>query len=213
MHSKLRHIFIVYDPGYAGNFLARLFSLSAGVVPLLPKSLLFDWSETTVKPTLDLLELYKFDTVHKDHGNDWIKFHDSWTSIYDHELYDSLIDLGEPYDSIVYQIHPVEFANMESYIKSISDKQLFYVELSLEKNGQWVNDARNRLHCYIRGSEHELGLRLKQQYNMNVISLDNILADDEHFLEEYSNAVCSMNLSNESLQALELYHNWKKYRA
>jgi hypothetical protein len=212
MHPNVENIFVVYYPGFAGNFILRLLTLSQGVMPTMTKKMLIEWSESAIKPDVDFHSLYSFDTVQKDHNGEWLSFHDAWAGIYEHSLYASLIDLGEPYSNIVYQIHPHEFSKFENDIEALPQKTMLYVDLDLGKYGEWLRRESTRIGCMSRGDEHSQGLHFKEKYGMYVVNLTAILDSTGGFVAEYTKLCDKLGIRPSTQAAIVLYENWKKYR-
>lgn len=211
MRPEVKTTFILYAPGLAGNFLARLFSLSDDTVPVMPKQMLHNWVTTAVEPQFDKTSLYSFDVVVEKFNHDWLSFHAAWVDIYDKLWCESLTDLVHKYDRIVYQIHPFEFSEFEEAIAALPNKQLFYVDLDMDKYGHWVNSAKQRIGFDYRGDEHSAGASLCRKYGMETINLTELLTDDE-FLVEY-NRVCSiMGIAADNTAAQRLRDNWLTFR-
>jgi hypothetical protein len=212
MHPNVDNVFVMYHPGYAGNFILRLICLSPEVMPTLPKKMLMGWSESTVKPQLDLPSLYSYDTVDSNHNGNWLEFHDAWAGIYEHTLYASLIDLGEKYDKIVYQIHPFEFTKFENDITALPLKTFLYVDLDLDKYGDWLRRESARIGCKPRGDEYTQGNQLKEKYNMYKIDLTAMIDSTDGFVSEYQLLCNKLGIRPATQEAIVLYENWKKYR-
>jgi hypothetical protein len=212
MHPNVENIFVVYYPGFAGNFILRLLTLSENVMPTMTKKMLTEWSESTIKPDVDLHSQYSFDTVQKDHNGEWLSFHDAWAGIYEHSLYASLIDLGEPYSKIVYQIHPHEFLKFENNIEALPQKTMLYVDLDLGKYGEWLRRESARIGCKPRGDEYTQGAHLKEKYGMYVVNLTAILDSTDGFVAEYIKLCDRLNIQPVINKATALYENWKKHR-
>jgi hypothetical protein len=178
----------------------------------MTKATLMTWSESTIKPTIDLRSQYYFNTVRDDHTGDWLAFHDAWAGIYEHTLYASLIDLGEQYDKIVYQIHPFEFAKFENEITALPQKTMLYVDLDLEKYGEWLRRESDRIGCRPRGDEYTQGIQLKEKYDMYTIDLTAILNSKDSFVGEYLKLCGKLGIRPVTQEAIALYENWKQHR-
>ena len=181
-------------------------------MPTMTKKTLLEWSATTIKPSIDLRSQYYYDTVRIDHGGDWLAFHDAWAGIYDHTLYASLIDLGEQYDKIAYQIHPHEFTKFETDIVALPRKTMFYVDLDLEKYGTWLRKESDRIGCKPRKDEYAIGVELCKKYDMHVINLTAIIDSETGFVAEYMKLCGKLTIKPVLHHATVLYENWKKHR-
>jgi hypothetical protein len=212
MKPNVKSIFVLYTPGYAGNFLIRLLALDTTVVPIMPKKMMIDWVETAIRPEFDLESLYSFDVVGQYHNNDWLGFHLAWSDIYDKIWYESLTDLEPQYTNIVYQIHPYEFRLHEAAIASLSNSQFFYVDLDLSRYGDWVSSAASKIGFKQRGDELADGKLLRSEYCMQTIDLGKILDTDESFIAEYSRICKVAGLVPHVNKALSLRDNWLEKR-
>ena len=217
MHKDVTNIFILYNPGYAGNLILRLIALSKEVMPTMKKQTLLDWSSSAVRPCADseLHNLYTYDTAVNDHKN-WLAFHDAWAGIYEHTLYDSLIDLGESYNNIAYQIHPYEFLKFEDVIEP-APKTIVYVDLDLSVYSKWIEQASNSIGLTnnrggIGGNEVANSEIIRKKYPHITVSLTNILDSTISFNKEYLRLCTMLNITPRIADAETLYLNWRKHR-
>lgn len=214
----MKHIFILYNPGYAGNFLARLFSLDHSVIPQLPESMLRDCVRSGQYPDInDRAEFYSFDSVKTNYKN-WQDFHRDWTTFNTNnsaDFYRWLHDLTIGKDSvsaIIYAIHPHEFNKSLRDIHQIKNKDFYYVSLNLEKYQLWINQAQEKLGFVYRDNELQLGSMLPTAFNMKEISLTRMLDSESEFLDEYQRVCELMGIPAEKEKALTLYQGWRKTR-
>jgi hypothetical protein len=98
-------------PGHAGNFIARLFSLTPETMPLIRQDCLYDHLDhgTPLPESFDRLANYQFGQV-KEKFNDWQKFHRAYADFFDNTQY-RLLNLfcGLQYSRRVLPVHPCEF--------------------------------------------------------------------------------------------------------
>jgi len=208
----MKSIFILYLPGYAGNFLTRLFSLGADTVPHLPKDELTKAVDLGCLPDMaNKIQWYRFSKVNQTFEN-WQEFHRSWPDFYDRELFEEYIQLLDPTPgNIVYSIHPHEFDIFLKDITSIEDRQLFYVELDLTKYAEWLATATLKLGFVCRPNE-VAQLNHFCKFDMEPISLTSMLDSEESFIEEYHRVCDLMSLAKVTSSAVELYRDWTSIR-
>lgn len=218
MLTKLRHIIIVYNPGYAGNFLIRLFSLGTEVVPLISSEVLTNLTNDLSKiisgenrlqtySTNERLNLYLFKSVRSTYLN-WQKFHREWT---DFGHYDriKLISGYESYSHIVFAMHVPELKWHSSIINTIQDATYFYVDLDLKKYGNWITSAQKDLNFKYRTDEtFKYDLLLKNADPDYKIDLTAMLNSEDEFLKEYHRVCSIMNIQPVDEAALLLYRDW-----
>jgi hypothetical protein len=196
-------------PGYAGNFLARLFSLGKEVVPLLTLSILNQRVKNIHQDeSFDRLRLYSFDNA-KLHDS-WQEYHRIWADYYARTNYQLLSAIWRK-KFLVYCIHPHEFSIFEDEITSDPKASMFYVELD-DRHNSWVEESKEKLKFINRPHEpvqHEV---LRQKYNMPSINLSKMLDSSEQFLEEYIRCCNLIGLETHLEQAMLLYENWISIR-
>jgi hypothetical protein len=198
-------------PGYAGNFLSRLFSLGNETMPQLPCSMLEEYISTG-KPDLNLdrLELYSFQKALD--ASSWQQFHREWADFHNQSQFQLLNVFYNSKRSMAYQIHPHEFLKLEHNIKQLDQAEFYCVELDLVKYGAWVDKQQQKLNFIVRENEASDLQTIKLKYRPNSISLTNILDSESGFLKEYIRVCELMKLIPQSAQALELYRNWARIR-
>jgi hypothetical protein len=145
----MKTVIILYLPGHAGNFVARLFSLNRESMPLLPQGMLQHHLEsvTDIPEDFDRLENYRFSTVSKAF-NDWQQFHRSYADHKEYSCYNLLnIYCKQKYSRVVFPLHPHEFiADFDNQ----SESELYYVDLDLDRWGNWVNEQQTKLNFQYR---------------------------------------------------------------
>ena len=205
MLNDLEHFIIVYNPGYAGNFLLRLFSLGEEVVPQLPVNLLVENDSQVYSPN-DRLDLYSFSTIRSQYMN-WQKFHRDWIDFSHYEKLNCM--LRPDYKHIVFAMHVPELEIHEPVLQSIQNVKYFYVDLDLEKYNRWISVAQQDLHFKYRLDE-----KSKYQYLVECASSDQLinltamLESSDKFLQEYRRICTVMNITPVEEQALKLYREW-----
>ena len=205
MLKDLEHFIIVYNPGYAGNFLLRLFSLGEEVVPQLPVNLLVE-NDSRVYSSDDRLDLYSFSTIRSQYMN-WQKFHRDWT---DFSHYEKLnCTLHPDYKHIVFAMHVPELEMHKPALQSIQNIKYFYVSLDLEKYSSWIDSAQQDLNFKYRIDE-----KSKYQFLVDraapdqLINLTAMLDSPDKFLQEYCRICTVMKITPVKDQALVLYRDW-----
>ena len=198
-------------PGHAGNFIARLFSLTEETMPLVRQDQLYHHLDhgTPLPDTFDRLANYQFGRV-KEEFNNWQKFHQAYADFLDNTQY-RLLNLfcGLRYSRIVLPVHPYEF---ESRFVPIDDCEFYYVDLDLDHWGAWVGDQQEKLKFQIRGDEQTQFERCKERYDMKPISLTQMLESETSFIQEYL-AICDQMMITPLLdQALWLRQDWYSIR-
>ena len=202
--DNLKYIFIVYLPGYAGNFLARLLSLSKSTVPVLPIEMLKNFDRI---PNLNIdqrLQLYSFKDVRQQYQN-WQVYHREWITFYNH------VDICERIDNefshIVYSLHFPEFKKFNQEITNIKNKEVFYVKLDLNRYKPWIEKSQLDLNFKYRLDEIENYSKWSSLLDLN-INLTKILDNEVDYLEEYRNIQKFLNLDVYENEALILYKEW-----
>jgi len=207
----MKTVIILYLPGHAGNFVARLFSLSRETMPLLQKTMLQSSIESAqeISDDFDRLENYRFSTVPARFDN-WQQFHRSFADYNEYSSY-RLLNLfcKRKYYKIVFPLHPHEFI---TDFHNQSESEFYYVDLDINHWGEWVNDQQTKLNFQYRPNEYEQFSNLKKTHGMIPISLDQLLHSEQSFLTEYHRVCGVMNISTNNEQALHLRHDWMLVR-
>lgn len=203
---------ILYMPGYAGNFLARLFSLGDETMPQLPIDLLNHMSLTgQLIPVVDRTELYSFKKV-PESFDDWQLFHRAWADFYQNSKFELLNVFYNSKASMVYGIHPAEFIAFKDTIDQLDCVDFYYVDLDLALYGQWVEDQQKKLKFVVREQEPETFQILVHDYHMKPISLTKMLDSEEHFIQEYTRVCALMSMIPRESLAVKLYNDWRSVR-
>jgi uncharacterized protein YfbU (UPF0304 family) len=201
----MKTIFVVYMPGHAGHFIARLFGLSPETIPLVNKRSL----ERTIIDTPNRLELYKFTAV-KSTFKSWQDFHRRYA---DHKDSSNIRMAnavnGHKYSCVIYPIHPYEFHND---FQEIDETECYYVDLDLDLWGNWVSQQQQELKFEVREHEQEYFEQYKHQYNMQPISLTKLLGTRAEFQQEYLQITDAMKITPVLDQATVLLDDWKSVR-
>jgi hypothetical protein len=196
---------IVYNPGYAGNFLIRLFSLGTDIVPQMPINMI---QVSIPYYSIDQrLSLYSFSKVREQHLN-WQKFHREWMDFQKYEnINDLLVDCN--YTHIVFAMHAPELELYSSRIQTIQDVKYFYVDLDLEKYGNWIKSAQRDLNFKYRIDEiFKYNLLLENAHPDYKIDLTAMLNSEDDFLKEYHRVCSIMQIIPIDEAALLLYRDW-----
>ena len=207
----MKTVIILYMPGHAGNFIARLFSLTDETMPLIRQDQLYHHLDhgTPLPDTFDRLANYQFSQV-KNEFDTWQKFHRAHADFLENTQY-RLLNLfcGSQYSRIVLPVHPCEF---ESQFVPIGQCEFYYVELDLAHWGAWVQDQQKKLKFQVRGDEQAQFEICKKRYNMKPISLTHILESETSFIQEYL-AICNQMMIRPLLdQAVWLRKDWYSVR-
>jgi len=202
-------IIIMYMPGYAGNFLMRLFGLSDRLMPHLEKQMLKNLldSNSPVPEEFDKLLNYKFSSVPKKYKN-WQNFHRAYADMLDYLDYRFLNLLSGLKYNFIFSAHPHEIN--ESFLET-DITEYYYVELDSNLE-QWVEQQQQKLNFVQRPAENELFNLLKEKYRMSPIYLTELLASEQHFVDEYCRVCKLMNIDPCVEQALTLLNDWKSVR-
>lgn len=213
----MKSIFILYLPGYAGNFLVRLFSLSPETIPQIPIDLLNDLA-TNCKPlpNINRVESYTFSNVLTEF-NTWQLFHRHWPDFKEHQQF-KLVNMynGCKYSTLVHAIHPYEFIKYETELYSVpnfslvDDAEYYYVNLDLSVYGDWYATQQEKLGFANRDNESYADII--DRYNMAPIDLTTILDSELDFLTEYHRLCLAMKITPVETDAITLYRDWKKVR-
>jgi hypothetical protein len=207
----MKTVIILYLPGHAGNFIARLFSLGNETMPLLQQHMLQHHLETVtdIPDDFDRLENYRFSTVPTRFDN-WQQFHRSYADYKEYSCYNLLnIYCKQKYYRIVFPLHPHEFiADFNNQFES----EFYYVDLDLNLWGNWVNEQQTKLNFQYRHNEQQQFEDLKAMHNMQPISLDKLLDSQQSFLTEYHRICKVMDIEPLTQQALLLRQDWMSVR-
>jgi hypothetical protein len=207
----MKTVIILYLPGHAGNFVARLFSLGNETMPLLQKTVLQSSleSEQEIPVDFDRLENYRFSTVPAKFHN-WQQFHRSFADYKENLHYQKVNLFGtSQYSRIVFPVHPYEFGN--DFIDH-GNSEFYYVDLDLEVWGEWADSEQEKLQFLVRTLEKNEFENFKNQHSMQAISLDQLLHSRDSFLEEYCRVCDLMKISPHIEQALWLREDWMSVR-
>lgn len=205
MLKDLDHFIIVYNPGYAGNFLLRLFSLGEDVAPQLPVELLVE-NNLQVYNANNRLDLYSFSTIRSQYIN-WQKFHRNWIDFSHYEKINDI--LHSDYKHIVFAMHVPELEIHKPKLQFIKNVKYFYVDLDLEKYSNWINAAQQDLNFKYRVDEKSKYQQLLDNCTPDqFINLTNMLDSLEGFLQEYYRICAIMGTAPLEEQALILYKEW-----
>jgi hypothetical protein len=86
----MESVIILYLPGHAGNFVARLFSLGMETIPLLPKQDLYQYVENAHIPDdYDRLENYRYSSILQNFDS-WQQYHNSYADYKESSIYQLL---------------------------------------------------------------------------------------------------------------------------
>jgi alpha-L-arabinofuranosidase len=207
----MKTVIILYLPGHAGNFVARLFSLGQETMPLLEKTMLQSSLESSqeISDDFDRLENYRFSSVPTRFDN-WQQFHRSFADYKEYSSY-RLLNLfcKRKYSRIVFPLHPHELV---ADFNNQSGPEFYYVDLDIDQWGTWVNEQQTKLNFQYRPNEHEQFHNLKETHNMKSISLNHMLHSQRSFLTEYHRVCDVMNISANIDQALHLRDDWMAVR-
>ena len=205
----MKTIIIMYMPGHAGNFLARLFSFDHSTMPQLPKTLLNRYIVSDSKSeNLDRMKMYSFNEV--ESFRNWQEFHRAWSDFHQHKRSNLLAAIWKK-SSIVYAVHPHEFSRFEFFMKGNANIKFFYVDLN-SKDQHWVDSNQTKLSFINRDCEPSMFDKFKNNYNMKPIDLSAILESEESFLTEYYRCCEVMELPTHTDQAIKLYKDWARLR-
>jgi hypothetical protein len=202
-------ILIMYMPGYAGNFLLRLFGLSKSLMPHLEKRILKNLldSNMPVSEDFDKLSKYKFSSIPKIYKN-WQDFHRAYADMLDYSDYRLLNLMSGFRYNFIFSAHPYEINT--SFVE-IDQTEFYYVELDT-KLEQWVNQQQKKLNFVERPMEKELFDLLKNKYRMSPIYLIEMLISEQNFVNEYRRVCKLMKIEPCVEQALILLSDWKSVR-
>lgn len=202
-------ILIMYMPGYAGNFLLRLFGLSNSLMPHLEQRILKNLldSDIPVPEDFDKLSKYKFSSVPKIYKN-WQDFHRAYADILNHSDYRLLNWMSGSRYNLIFSAHPYEIN--ESFVET-DPTDFYYVELDSNLE-QWVTQQQKKLNFVARPREKELFDLLKNRYHMSPIYLTELLISEQDFVNEYNRVCKSMEIEPCIEQALVLLNDWKSVR-
>jgi hypothetical protein len=207
--TVLKTILIMYMPGYAGNFLLRLFGLSNSLMPHLEKRILKNLldSNRPVPEDFDKLSKYKFSSVPKIYKN-WQDFHRAHADMLDYSDYRLLNLMSGLRYNLIFSAHPYE---INSSFVDIDTTEFYYVELDSTLE-QWVNQQQKKLNFTQRPMEKKLFDLLKNKYRMLPIYLSKLLISEQDFVNEYHRVCKLMNIEPCVEQALMLLNDWKSVR-
>jgi hypothetical protein len=206
----MKTVIVVYMPGHAGNFVARLFSLDPTTMPLIRHDRLEQHlaQGTALPEDFDRLTNYQFSSINQEF-NEWQQFHLSYADEHELPQYRLLnIFCGFRYSRIMIPVHPHEF----TYFSTPEPPELYCVDLDLDQWGDWVISQQKKLGFYHRHNEYENFKKQKTLYNMKSIDLTKMLHSEQNFLEEYLRICGQMMIGPQPDQALWLRNDWYSVR-
>jgi len=204
-------VIILYLPGHAGNFIARLFSLGQETMPLIPKDILSDCvdSNQSIPDDFDRLKNYQFSDVTKKFNN-WQLFHRHYADYKENFHYQTVNSLRKSqYSRIVFPMHPYEF---DSDFVDHGNSEFYYVDLDLDIWDEWVDSEQEKLQFLTRTLEKNQFENFKNKHSMKAISLSQLLHSQSSFLEEYHRVCDVMGISPDVESALWLREDWMSVR-
>lgn len=207
----MKTVIVLYMPGHAGNFVARLFSLGPETMPLIRKSMMMECIEhgTEIPDSFDRLANYEFSKVWTEF-NTWQAFHRAFADHKEFVHYRLLNAFcNQKYSRIVFPLHPHEFSIDFS---SDADTELYYVDLDLDHWGHWTRAAQEKLQFRIRPLEEQQFHEFKRDNNMKPIYLSQLLKDEHSFIQEYRRVCTEMQIPVLVEQALILRKDWYSTR-
>ena len=207
MIKNIHNTIIVYNPGFAGNFLSRLFSLDTSVCPQVK----IGWAENNIDIfDQNRLDLYSFDEAKK--YENWQSFHRDWADLYNYNLLDNYFQ-SKNFSSIVFSIHEPEFQIHKNLIDSLSNRTILGVKLESEKNKRWVKLAQPDLNFTYRFEEEKFyEIFLNSLDKTYLIDLDKILNSENEFINEYQRIVKLTGIKPALDSAVKLYKQWYSIR-
>ncbi len=207
MIKHLKHGIVIYNPGYAGNFLTRVFSIGNEVVMQLPKELL----KQNQYPVDEKLALYSFSQIQSNYLN-WQRFHRDWVDFYDYELLDTKFNNDEC-THIMFSMHEPEFNKNLDKLTSIKNVKFFYVDLDLNKHADWLFKSQQDLNFKYRMDETANYLMLPNELpNLQHINLSKIIDSEEGFILEYKRICSVFGITEHVPEAVMLYRDWYSVR-
>jgi hypothetical protein len=207
----MKTVIILYMPGHAGNFVARLFSLGAETMPLIQQQLMHESIDQglAIPDSFDRLANYRFSTVSSEFDS-WQQFHRAYADHKDYVSYRLLnVFCNRKYSRIVFPLHPHEFFNDFS---GDADTEFYYVDLDLDQWGEWVEASQHKLKFRVRPLEQTQFDQLKSEYNIKPIYLSHLLKDQYSFVQEYQRVCAEMQIPVLLEQALTLRQDWYSTR-
>jgi hypothetical protein len=206
----MKTVIVLYLPGHAGNFVARLFSMASDTMPLIRQDQLEQHLDqgTALPEDFDRQINYQFSSVTQEFG-DWQRFHRAYADALDLPQYRLLnVFCGFRYSRIVVPIHPNEFVDFSSP----EPTEFYCVDLDLGQWGKWVAGQQQRLGFQYRGNEHAQFDQQKKRYNMTPINITKMLNNQQDFLEEYITTCKHMQIEPQPEQALWFRDDWYSVR-
>ena len=211
MIDQINHVFIVYNPGYAGNFLIRLFSLDTAVVPqttleLINTEKFFDLSIE------ERSDFYSFASVRNQYLN-WQKFHRTWMDFHHYEQFESRLNNSHTYNTIIFGIHSPEYLRFQKQIESIKHHRIIFVDLDEDRYEGWITKSQKNLNFKYRLDEKKIYRSLLDQcHPQSKINLTAMLESTESFIHEYLRIAEILNVKVHSNDAVKLYKEWYETR-
>lgn len=202
----MKTVVILYMPGHAGNFIQRLFGLSPEFMPIIPRKMLKDLVDNwrSGPETWPKLQSYLFDKVFKRYHT-WQNFHRDTADFLDYQDYRLLNYINHYKYRFIWSIHPWEF---QTKFVELDQTQYYYVDLH-SKFDSWVAQEQERLKFVTRPNEQEIFSKCVKNYNMQPISLTNMLQEShEGFLVEYQKICECMQVTAVQDHAIALWNNW-----
>lgn len=210
MIDQINHVFVVYNPGYAGNFLIRLFSLDTAVVPqttveLIDTEKFFDLSVE------ERSDFYSFAGVRTQYLN-WQKFHRTWIDFYHYEQFESKLNNPHTYNTIIFGMHSPEYLRFQRQIQSIKHRQIVFVDLDENLYSNWIEQSQKDLNFKYRLDEAKIYNYLLDQHDQSKINLTAMLESTESFIHEYLRIAETLNVKAHVTDAVKFYKEWYETR-
>jgi len=202
----MKTVIVMYMPGHGGNFIQRLFGLSPEFMPILPRKILrvLVNSWRPMSDSWPKLESYYFDEIWVRHRT-WQNFHRHTADFLDHLDYRLLNCIYKCKYNLIFSVHPLE---LYTNFQELDQTDFYYVDLD-KKYDQWVSKEQQRLGFNVRPNEYELFVQLKNQYQMQPISMTAILEQSQDlFLMQYHKICTAMKITPVENHALLLWNNW-----
>jgi hypothetical protein len=208
--DQINHVFVVYNPGYAGNFLIRLFSLDTAVVPQstlesINTEKFFDLSIE------ERSNFYSFASVRNQYLN-WQKFHRTWMDFHHYEQFKSKLNRTHTYNTIIFSMHSPEYLRFQRQIESIKHHQIVFVDLDENRYSSWIKKSQKDLNFKYRLDETKIYKSLLDQHDQPKINLTAMLESTESFICEYLRMAEILNVNVHINDAVKLYKEWYETR-
>lgn len=217
---------VIYNPGYGGNFFARVLSLSKETVPYLYKNIR-EFSDLEIKNLQKMSVLERYDILKYQGLKSYINWHSDRLKRPDIFYSNPEVDNFFEWAILTNHFNDIVSPRLE-YIKKI-----IWVDLDLSMYRDWIYKSYHKITTQIEKLDvtdkfshadwstlsekniiesKKIRQELLHKYPMCDISMTNILSSTNGFIEEYKKACDFLEITTEIEPAVIFYQEWYDWR-